>query len=232
MRKILVATVCIIVLLVDGSSRAQEFLANPQRSFFIGFDLGMAFDTNVKARSPSDYWDRSKEAYSLGAFLFGVSGGFRFNEVFGVEVGWHDQQHDAHPEWGGLSYYQLAHIAGRFAWPLPSRQTPVLRIGPALGQFAYGAASIDGEEDNRTFVLGGMAGLTVEHEFVLGIVGMIQAAYFPLYRFAMDEELFLVEEQYMGEQDGTILDSKDFSEGELVHLVWISLGIQFEWTFR
>lgn len=232
MKQTLVAAAFLSALLASCLASAQRFSSNPEKSFFIGFDLGVAFDPDDATRSPLDLWDRNVEAYSLGAFLFGISGGFRFNEVFGIEGGWHDQQHDAHPEWGGQAYFQVAHIAGRFAWPLPTRQTPVFRIGPAIGQFAYGEASPGSIEDNRTLVFGGMTGIVLEHEFVLGIVGLFEVTYLPLYRFGMGDPLYLQEYYYTDGGDIYVLDLKDFSKGQLVHLVWISIGVQFEWTFH
>ncbi|MCP4605207.1 MAG: hypothetical protein GY847_32605 [Proteobacteria bacterium] len=232
------------VFLMGRPGQADEFSENPEKSFFIGFDLGAGLNPDRETRSPPDLWgeDDPAEAYSLGAFLFGVFGGYRFNEIIGIEAGWHELRHRAHEEWGSVSYFQMSHFALRLAWPLPSRQTPVLRMGPALGAFSYGSASYGGYEDNSTFVLGGFIGLTLEHEFTLGIVGVLELAYLPLYRFGMDGVLELREISYDynneiedlndNETDPYLLDIKDFENGRFVHLIWISAGFQFEWTFR
>lgn len=224
----IIAAVCLSTL--GGEALAQGFSENPQRSFFVGIDLGAGLDLGSDARSPDDpLAGGSPEAYSLGGFLFGINVGGRFDEVFGLEVGWHQQRHDAAGEWGS-AYYGVGHVALRLAVPTPTRQTPVFLIGPAVGPFFYGTATPGMEEDNGTPVLGGMAAARVEHELVLGVLVYLNVSYMPLWRFGMDGQLSLVEHY----SDGSALEigRKDFTEGQLVHLLWIALGIQFEWTFR
>lgn len=226
---------CLIPQVVYSQEYARNYSTNPERSLLIGFELGAGLDLDVTSRSPYDtLHQRPVEAYSLGGFLFGVYCGFRFNEIIGLELGWQEQQHDAHDNWGDTAGYQLTHLALRLAWPLPTRQTPVLRIGPVVGGFSYGNADPWAEEDNRTIVLGGVASLLIEHEFSLGIVGVFKISYVPLYRFGMGYTLQLWREDCNG--DGLCVDfledEKDFTEGELVQIFWISLGVQFEWTFR
>lgn len=228
------------VLLAASPAIAGGFGTNPERSFFIGFDLGAGLHPGEDARSPKDYWNlntdatRRVEAVSLSGFLFGIYGGYRFNEVIALETGWHEQQHDAHPEWGGAAYFRLFHLAARIAWPTAGRQTPLVRIGPAIGGFTYGSLSSDFDDVNSTPVLGGLLGLSLEHEFTLGVVGVFEVAYIPSYRFGMDKILVL--EEYIPQNDGgyttEILDEKDFSDGQFVNILWISAGFQFEWTFR
>ncbi len=225
----------LVLFLISGSLFAKDFSRNPSTSFFIGLDLGVGFDPVLETRSPpsiqpiynAESFD--VEAYSLASFVFGIYGGYRFNEFIGIEGGWHDQQHDAHPEWGGIAYYQIGHLALRLAWPTASRQTPVLKIGPAIGGFAYGASSIGYEEDNRALVVGGLTGLVLEHEFILGLVGMLEVNYIPLCRFGMDDELHLIEYR---DDETTTREIKDFTDNRFVQVIWVKLGIQFEWTFR
>ncbi|MCP4680270.1 MAG: hypothetical protein GY854_33215 [Deltaproteobacteria bacterium] len=222
--------------LVSGSVQAGGFSDNPQKSFFIGFDLGAALNPSSDAavRSPVDKAGSTPEAYSLGAFLFGFKGGYRFNEIVGLEAGWHEQQHLAHEEWGHFSHYQLGHVAARLAWPTSVRATPVIKLGMALGQFSYGSASYGEVEENGSFVLGGLAGVTLEYELMLGVVGILDIGYLPQYRFGMSDVLELHERYYYGDDsvEDVFLDTKDFTEGTLVHILWISAGFQFEWTFR
>lgn len=235
------------LILLGGVCRAYGFEENPQKSFFFGFDLGAGLDLDKEARSPVDLQGLRPEAYSLGAFLFGITGGFRFNEVIGFDVGWHEQRHDAHDEWGGVAYYQMAHAAFRLAWPLPTRQTLVLRIAPTIGTFTYGDVLPGFFEDNSTLVAGGLIGVTLEHEFSLGVVGLLQVSYFPLFRRGMggvlrlcddydwdgcsDAELPVADPTTEPETD-VLIDTKDFSKSDFVHILWISAGFQFEWTFR
>ena len=222
--------------LVNSGVQADNFSENPEKSFFIGFDLGAALNPSVDAaaRSPVDKAGNTPEAYSLGSFLFGFKGGYRFNEIVGIEGGWHEQQHRAHEEWGHFAYYQLGHVAARLAWPTPVQETPVLKLGMALGQFSYGNSSYGEVEDNGSFVLGGFAGISLEHEFMLGVVGILDIVYLPMYRFGMSGVLELHELTYYpdGTREDVFLDAKDFTEGELTHVLWFSAGFQFEWTFR
>jgi hypothetical protein len=220
----------LLVSIASGEALALSFAENPQRSFFVGIDLGAGLDLDRGARTPYDPMVQgSPEAYSLGGFLFGIDLGGRFDEVFGLEVGWHQQRHDAEPDWDASSY-GIGHVALRLAVPTQSRQTPVFLLGPAIGPFYYGTATAYEQEDNGTLVLGGMVGATLEHELVFGVVGTFGLTYMPLWRFGMDGQLVLVEHYSDGSSDD--IGSKDFTEGRLIHLLWISLGIQFEWTFR
>jgi hypothetical protein len=220
----------LLTITVCGEVLALSFSENPERSFFVGIDLGAGLDLARDARTPYDPLAvGSPEAYAVSAFLFGIDVGGRFDEVFGLEVGWHQQRHDAEREWGS-AYYGLGHVALRLAVPTATRQTPVFLVGPAIGPFFYGTADPYMEEDNGTLVLGGLAGARIEHELVLGVVATFTAAYLPLWRFGMDGQLSLVEHYSDGSSQE--IGRKDFTEGQLIHVLWLSLGIQFEWTFR
>ncbi len=250
MKQTVAALVLSIFIMDAGYVRAGDYSENPERSFFIGFDLGAGLNPGVDMRSPADLYGEEgafPEAYSLAAFLFGVSGGYRFNEIIALELGWHEQQHNAHEEWGGVAYYHVAHLAARLAIPNPTRLTPVFKVGPAfVGGFSYGAASYGAFEENSTYIVGGFAGMTLEYELMLGVVGIFSVSYLPVYRFGMDGVLKLHYEydevrevvDEVGDthlttvQTTELIDEKDFSKGDLVHLIWISAGFQFEWTFR
>jgi hypothetical protein len=220
------------LLLLPVSARALDLSANPERSFFIGVGMGAHLDLEREARSPRDLAGEHPEAYSLGAFLFGIHGGYRFDELVALELGWQQARHDADPDWGGFALYQLGHVVLRLAVATPTRETIVFSLGPALGGFYYGAATPGMEEDNGAFVLGGLAGVTLEHEFTLGVVGAVRLAYLPLYRFGMGQlglqETYLIE----GSEVTELVDTKDFSDGRLLHVLWVTAAVQFEWTFR
>lgn len=232
----LVPATLAVLCLCAGPAGAAEPGAGMQSSLFVAVDLGAAFDLDEGSRTPPDVWRDGTErtgieAYSLASFLFGLSLGYRINEIVGIEGGWHEQQHRSHPEWGDSAHYRFGHLALRLAWPLRTRQTPVLSIGPTVGSFTYGAASYGAPEDNVTLVVGGMARLTLEHEFALGIVGKIDVAYLPTWRRGMDGVLRL--EEHDPDTDTTrYVDGKDFTDDALVHILWISAGVQFEWTFH
>ena len=232
MRAALIST-AVATIAIASIGRAEEIPGGSESSFFIGIDLGTGLDLDEDARSPRDMTGERPEAYSVESFLFGIHGGFRFNEVIGVEGGWHEQKHSAQAEWGG-AFYQIGHLALRLAWPLKTRQTPVLVLGPAIGAFTYGSVWPGGVEDNSTLTLGGFTGLVLEHELVLGVVAVLRASYLPIFRFGEDGvyELWVDDNEGWQIDDGEVLDSKDFTDGRVVHLLWISLGIQFEWTFR
>jgi hypothetical protein len=221
----------IAILVVAGEARALNFSENPQRSFLVGIDLGAGLDLDPSSRSPRDpLAGGNPEAYSTGGFLIGVDIGGRFDEVFGLEAGWHHQNHDAAGEWG-TAYYGIGHVALRLAIPTPTRQTPVFVIGPALGPFYYGSADYGLEQDNGTLALGGMAGIKLEHELTFGVLAFLRVAYLPLWRFGMDHVIQLdVYSPQSAVPDASY--RKDFTQGGMVHLLWISAGIQFEWTFR
>jgi hypothetical protein len=224
---------------------AGELKSNPQTSLLVGIDLGAGLDLDSAARSPADWRGENTEAYSLSSFLFGFHCGYRFNEMIGVEGGWHDQTHWTHDGYylhkvhynvnlGGATY-QFGHVALRLAWPTGTRQTPVFKIGPALGSFSYARASPGAIEENSAFVLGGLTSLSLEHELTQGIVAALEFAYLPIYRFGMDEVLRIwIDYDYDGYEtdNDTLIDTKDFTEGRLVHLMWVLVTVQFEWTFR
>lgn len=220
-----------LVLGAAGDALALEFSENPERSFYVGIDLGAGLDLDTRTRSPDDPLSGgTPEAYELAGFLFGLDVGGRFDEVFGLEVGWHQQRHDAAGKWGS-AYYGIGHVALRLAIPTETRQTPVFLVGPAIGPFFYGTATPGMEEDNGALVLGGMIGARLEHELTLGVVAYLNATYMPLWRFGMDGVLQL-DIYYAGDGEPDETFQKDFTEGGLVHLLWINVGIQFEWTFR
>jgi hypothetical protein len=219
------------VITFENVASAEGFSSKPDRSLLVNVSLGAGFDLDKDGRSPPNIVDDRPEAYSLGAFAIGVSVGYRFNEIVGLEAGWHETQHRAHREWGGTARYSLGHVAFRLAWPLETRQTPVLKIGPVVGRFAYGSASLGGYEDNDTLTAGGIISAVLEHELVLGIVATLTASYLPLARFGMGGELYLEEFSYES-GESTILGSKDFTDDRMVHVIWLTAGIQFEWTFR
>jgi hypothetical protein len=215
-----------MTLLCGRAAHAADYSENPERSLLFGFDLGAGLDPISSSRSPETA-NGTPEAYDIAGFLFGIFAGYRFNEIAGLEAGWHQQRHAAEKDWGGVAGYQLFHVAARLALPTPLRLTPVLVVGPAGGTFFYGASDYGGTEDNSTWVVGGMAALATEFELGLGVVGALRIAYLPVYRWGMDLEL--VQESYDGETE--VLDNKSF-DGALVHVLWISLAIQFEWTFE
>lgn len=225
----------LFLLSLPGSVAAQP-LTGVERSVFFGIDFGVSYDLSEDARRPLDQYDRRTEAYSVDAFGIGVSGGYRFNEIWAIQGGWHSQEHSAHPEWGGRARYSIGHLQARLALPLATRQTPVLGIGGVFGGFSYGNAGFGGYEDNETMLAGGIVSLTLEHELALGIVAVARLSYAPAYRFGMDDKLVL---WYDAEGDGYfdvaedhVVDEKDFTRGDVIHMMWLSFGIQFEWTFR
>lgn len=230
MRRAAITLAAVATFVAGGEALALNFSENPQRSFYVGVDLGAGLDLDSSSRSAYDSdVEGSPEAYELGGFLFGVDIGGRFDEVFGLDVGWHQQRHDAAADWGSAAY-GIGHVALRLAIPTETRQTPVFLLGPAIGPFFYGTASPGMEEDNGALVLGGLVGARIEHELTLGVVAYLNATYLPLYRFGMDGVLVLTEHY----PDGSTapIGHKDFTEGSMIHMLWINLGIQFEWTFR
>jgi hypothetical protein len=212
---------------------ALDLSENPERSFLFAFELGAGLELDERARRPLDGMSGGHpEAYEIESFLFGLYGAYRFDEVFGLEGGWHQQRHDAAGAWG-TCWYQIGHLAVRLAVPTATRQTPVFLLGPALGGFFFGSASPYYEEENGAFVLGGIAGARLEHELSLGVVAELSVAYLPLYRFGMGDRLRLNEHYWVdGEEQVETVSVKDFGSGRVVHELWIQLGLQFEWTFR
>jgi hypothetical protein len=218
-----------LALLGAGSGRALDLSENPERSLFFGFELGAGLDLDPEARRPAELLPPggSPEAYALSGFAFGLFGGFRFNEVVGLQGGWNQSRHRAAGEWGA-AFYQLGHLALRLAWPTPTRQTPLVLLGPAIGSFSFGLATPGMEQDNTVLVVGGVAGLAVEHELGLGVVAVLGVTWAPLHRRGQALELYRYDEA--GEE--VSLSRKDFGDGGLVHLLWIELGLQFEWLLR
>jgi hypothetical protein len=215
-----------------GNGQARDFSENPNRSLFVTIDLGAGLDLMREGRSPPNWYNETVEAYTQAAFLIGVDAGYRFNELIAIEAGWHDEQHKTHPEWGGRAHYMLGHVALRLAWPTKVRQTPVFFIGPAIGQFSYGSASYGEVADNSTLVVGGMTALALEHELTLGMVATLKISYIPAARFGMDGVLVLEEVDYSSPDYQTqLIGEKDFTKRQFVQILWITLGIQFEWSF-
>ena len=228
------AVVAIFAVTAAHTVYGQAHSFSPDRSLLVNVSLGAGFDLGEEARSPLNHAGENREAYSLGAFVIGIRVGYRFNEILAVEGGWLEQQHSAHQEWGNRAGYMFGTLALRLAWPLATRQTPVLKIGPLFGAFSYGSASYGETEDNSTFVCGGHLSAVLEHELVLGIVATLGVTYAPLYRTGMDGVLTLEEIDYgsNGTAESRVVGTKDFTEGRMVHLVWVTAGIQFEWAFR
>ena len=219
--------------LFPGAARAYDLAENPERSLLVGFELGVGLDADGEARRPDDLLaGGAPEAYRLPGFQLGLFAGYRFNEHIGVEAGWHQSRHLAVDPWGA-AYYQVGHVALRVAVPTPTRLTPVILAGPAIGAFSFGVASPGMLEDNEALVVGGEVGAMVEHELGLGVVAALKVAYLPLYRRDMGGRLELTEVYYDGSDEIVeTVAAVDFGEGTVVHLVWISVGLQFEWTFR
>ncbi|MCU0663768.1 MAG: porin family protein [Myxococcota bacterium] len=207
-----------------------------RQSLFFGVGIGAGFEVNPLARQARDAFERRIESYSAAAFLFGVHAGYRLNEVLGLELGWHEQQHDAFREWGGYAGYHLLHLGLRVAWPLPTRQTLLLKIGACGGGFEYGAASFNGTEDNATFAVGPLFALAAEHELGLGIVAFIDVSWVILRRFGMSGPLELTIRETgntaSGLEDNAPTDIKDFTRDVTAQIVWLRAGIQFEWTLH
>ena len=207
---------------------------SPLRSLFVAVDIGGGLDLSEEDRSPSNYFGHKIEAYSLGSFIVGLTLGYRFNEIFGLEGAWFETQHKAHPEWGGLARYTTGHISARFSIPLKTRQTPVFKLGAAVGGFAYGASSIFETEDNNTLVAGPRMSIGLEHELILGLVVTFEISYLPLYRKGMNGVLLLEEVTY--HQDGgsfaRLVGSKDFTDSSIVHLLGFTAGIHYEWAIQ
>lgn len=221
-----------VVLIWCQFAAALDLSENPERSVFFGVDLGAGLDMGKGARHPVDRSLESPEAYAISGFLFSIQGGYRFNEIVGLDTGWCQTRHKGDEDWGGIASYSIWHIALRLAIPTPSRQTVVFELGPAIGGFYYG--SVAGIEDNSSLVLGGLGGVILEHELGMAVIGYIKVNYVSAYRFGQDDKLILSEEWI--DNDGNVyvdeLDSKDFSDGRLVHMLWMAVGIQFEWVLR
>ena len=220
--------------LVSVPISASPRTDNPNRSLFAGMKIGAGLDVTTADRSPENIAGNHPEAYSLGAFLISVSVGYRINEYWGIAGEWSQAQHRAHQEWGNIARYTTGALAFRAALPLATRQTPVLEIGAVVGRFSYGASSRFEPENNDTLVVGPLAGLVLEHELLLGLVATFELVYQPLFRKGMNGRLLLEEVTYHmdGQVTSDIIGSKDFTQSTFVHLLWLRVGLNFEWTFR
>jgi hypothetical protein len=219
-------------LLAAPAARALDLSENPERSLLIGVELGAGLDLDPGSRSPRELLPPggSPEAYDVAGLSFGLLVAFRFNEVVGIQAGWNQSRHRAGDDWGA-AYYQMGHLALRLAVPTPTRQTPVMLLGGAIGGFSFGLATPGMEEqDNTALAGGGLAGLVLEHELGGGVVATLGAFYLPLYRDGHGGPL----ELYTYDDDGQelILSRKDFGSGAMVHVLWILAGLQFEWLLR
>ena len=224
------ALVLAAAALVSSHAWALDLSENPERSVLFGFRLGAALDLDDDARFATDRTGSHAERYAVDGFLFGLYAGFRFNEIVGVEGGWHQSRHDGQEEWGDVAGYSLWHLAVRLAVPTPSRQTVVFDLGPSIGVFSYG--SVSGIDDNQTLAVGGRGGVVLEHEFGLSMVGTLGVHYSAMFRRGAWYSLEAVSTDEDGTSSVTVEDSLDFSEDRLVHLLWIAVGIQFEWSLR
>jgi hypothetical protein len=204
-------------------ARALDLSENPERSLFLGFGLGAGLDLDRGARLSTD----GREVTSIAGFLFGVGGGFRFNEIVALETGMGQCRHAALESWGGTSEYTFARLALRLAVPTASRQTVVFKLGPAIGAFFYGA--VDGLEDNEAFTVGGLAGVTLEHELSAALVATLDVAYMPIWRRGL--HLYLSESRRQEEETIVQVDEIDLGGSRVVHVLWMSVGLQFEWVF-
>lgn len=218
------------LMLIAVDANAFEDIQN--RSFFISVNFGSNLDLQTTARSPRDANGDHPESYGLVGFLIGMNAGYRFSEWVGLEAGFHEAQHRADKTWGQYTRYTLAHLGVRAALPLETRQTPVLMLGAAIGRFAFGTASFGQPEDNATLTVGPTVGITLEHELTLGLVAIVNISYAPLFRKGMDGILKLEEVKYDSEGNPEIhtIDTKDFTKSTFVHLLWLKIGFQFEWT--
>lgn len=232
-RATLLVAIATAVLALSPAVKASHPERPWQQSAYFGIGVGAGLEASRNSRISIDATDRRVESYSTTAFLFGVHAGFRFNELVGVEIGWHELQHDAFREWGGYAGYHLLHLNARLAWPLPTRQTLLLKLGLCGGAFEYGTASFGGAEDNATFTIGPQFALAVEHELGLGVVAFFDVSYVILRRLGMSGPLQLwVEDPSADPPSSTIYDIKDFTRDATVHTVWLRAGIQFEWTLQ
>jgi hypothetical protein len=227
------------LLLCPGRASATRIFGPWQSSVFFGVGLGAGFDASRDARRATDAFSREIESYSIHAWLFGVHAGFRFNEWVGMELGWQEQQHDAFREWGGYAGYHLLHTNARLAWPLPTRQTLLFKLGVIGGGFEYGRASFGGTQDNATVAFGPLVALALEQELGLGVVAFFDVTWSPLRRLGMSGplELYIEQGRATFEAVGDDVfpaprDTKDFTRDVWSQLVWLRAGVQFEWFVR
>jgi hypothetical protein len=214
------------------AASALDLSENPERSLIIGVELGAGLDLDPESRRPEEMLTPggSPEAYDVAGFSFGLFAGFRFNEIIGVQGGWNQSRHRARGDWGA-AYYQFGHVALRLAIPTPTRQTPLLLLGGAIGGFSFGLATPGMEEqDNTVLAGGGLVGLAVEHELGTGVVATLGVTYLPLFRAGMGDDIELYTYDDQGRE--LILSRKDFGDGAMVHVLQIEMGLQFEWLLR
>jgi len=223
MRWAAIAAAILLATSAPRVARALELSQNPERSLFVAFGLGAGLDLERAARRSTD----GREVTSLAGFLFGLGGGFRFDEIVGLEIGLGQCRHAALEAWGGTSEYTIARLALRLAVPTASRQTLVFKIGPAIGALFYGA--VDGIADNDALTVGGFAGVTLEHELSAALVAALDVAYMPMWRKGL--HLYLSESGPHGDEAVRQVDEIDFGGSRVVHILWISVGLQFEWVF-
>jgi len=224
MRLAVIAAAVLLATSAPHVARALDLSENPERSLFVGFGLGAGLDLDREARLSTD----GREVTSMAGFLFGIGGGFRFNEIVGLETGLGQCRHAALEAWGGASEYTLGRVALRLAVPTASRQTIVFKLGPAIGAFFYGA--VEGMEDNEAFAVGGLAGVTLEHELSAALVAVLDVAYMPMWRRGL--HLYLSESRPYEDDPVVQMDEIDFGGSRVVHLLWMSVGLQFEWVFQ
>jgi hypothetical protein len=223
MRWAAIAAAILLATSAPRAARALDLSENPERSLFVGFGLGAGLDLERTARRSAD----GREVYSIAGFLFGLGGGFRFNEIVGLETGLGQCRHAALESWGGTSEYTIARLALRLAVPTASRQTLVFKLGPAIGGLFYGA--VDGVEDNDAFTVGGYAGVTLEHELSAALVAVLDVAYMPMWRRGL--HLYLSETRSGEDEAVRQVDEIDLGKSRVVHILWMSVGLQFEWVF-
>lgn len=201
---------------------ALDLSRNPEMSFYVGFRLGAGADAGREARRSPD----GRELYGAAGFLFGLRGGFRFNEIVGASIGIAQSRHGALEDWGGAAGYTVGDLALRLAIPTPAAATVAFEVGPAVGDFFYGA--VNGLEDNATLAAGGRAGLALEQELGPTVVAVFGVEYLALWRRRMGV-LFLTEEDPYEEAEPILLDAVDLGGARVVHLLWAHVGLQFEW---
>jgi hypothetical protein len=204
-------------------SGAVALSRSSEMSFFAGFELGAGFDLEQDARCTTG----GRVIYTAPGFLFGLHGGFRFNEIVGLSIGLDQSRHAALEEWGGAAGYTLGNLALRLAVPTPSRQTIVFSVGTAFGSFFFG--SVNGVEDNSTPVVGGRGGILLEHEIGAAVVVSLGVDYLPLWRRAMGT-LYLSNHDSSQEMNTVWIDRVDLGGSRIVHLLWVRVGLQFEWV--
>jgi len=211
-------------MLASSPATGEEPSGEAERSFLVGVDLGTAVDLDPSSRRAVETGGERREAYAPAAFDFGFFAGFRFARVLGMEVGWHQSRHRADDDRGGSAGYSVGHLALRLevltAWSMKF----VFEAGAGAGTFFYGAAGGD-----VTPVVGGIAGVCLEQELSDEIAGSLRIGYLPLYRWAMTLEQ--VEGSAPGE-DGVnevTVAGKDFGPSALVHVLWVTVGVQYEW---